>query len=257
MTTLRHIFTAEATPSWSLNGLAFIPILRRRSAASDACGPPSNMGTCNRCLGTGDITAASTNRALLRSTPAAALRLVPGETELMSRKSWPSPRIGPAFFATSNAEEAVTAEITSSAFCKQSFRLRAAVTAQACALLSIARRCRLEWSRMSKTETCNPWRARSCAKMPPASPKPMIATRSIDFVLCMSPSLRNNDRRDMLLALPHACGHQQLASKKRARRSNQARSDHLQLAATMLHLKFNRKFAAGMLDREPLHWPVV
>jgi hypothetical protein len=69
----------------------------------------------------------------------------------------------------------------------------------------------------------------------------------------MSQAPRTLGGREGLFSVPNACRHKQLATEKRARCPNQARADHFQPTATLLELKFNRKFAAGMLNRESFH----
>ena len=89
MTMLRDSLVAEARPISVATGVRFMPSGLRISAAVPATGPPARIATLSPGPATAAITAPSTYSAPHAATYPAAVRLVLGEAELMSRKICP------------------------------------------------------------------------------------------------------------------------------------------------------------------------
>src|SRR6185503_1630797 len=83
--TLRHIFVAEATPSFSDATVASKPSARSNGCSAAADGPPRSSGTRIRYGAIAFMTAPSTYRAPPASMRPDALILAPGDAELKSR----------------------------------------------------------------------------------------------------------------------------------------------------------------------------
>ena len=112
---LRHIFTADASPTRSEKTLTRISYPAASSAKAGALGPPSSMGERKPRGGTPVITAASTYRPPAWPTMRAASCFVVGETEFTSTTNGARPSPPDNEAAASTVEPAVTETNTTSA----------------------------------------------------------------------------------------------------------------------------------------------